>query len=321
MEVLCGIPTRLVFPGVVFSSRIVQALPCLPRLLSGDGDWTAASHPNDRDFWNRDRVYPRLGFSRYFSSADFVLDDLNGRLLSDESLYRQAWTRSRPPRQQGAALTFVLTRTGHWPYDLDVRRRPYVISAASAPREVGQYASSIRYSSRELAAFVEEILADSPDALVVALGDHLPVLGESVDVYRSSGLFDAWVPGFTPEMFRAISAVPLLVVDGRRGPVAVGTICQYEVPALVLERLGLPVPPWMKALLPPPGWHIRTREEGMLVLTPDGASRVCRAADEAPECAVAFRWLERVRVLSRDLVEGRQHTLSLASGPRPGTKP
>jgi hypothetical protein len=68
----------------------------------------------------------------------------------------------------------------------------------------------------------------------------------------------------------------------------------------------------MAALLPPPGWHIRTREEGMLVLTPDGGSQVCRAPDEGPACSVAFAWLQRARVVSRDLVEGRQYALSLA---------
>ncbi len=313
MEVLCGIPTRLVLPGIVFSSSLANELPCLPRLLSGDGLPAAAFHPNVPDFWNRDRAYPRLGFSRYFSSTAFVADDLNGEFLSDESLYRQAWARTQPPSGTAAALTFVLTYTGHWPYPLNAERRAYEISAASAPPVVGRYASSILHSSRELVAFVDRVLAESPEALVVALGDHLPVLGESVDVYRESGLFEAWVPDFTPAMFRALAAVPLLVVDGRSGPVDVGTISQFEIPALVLERLGLPVPPWMAALLPPPGWHIRTREEGMLVLTPDGEGLVCRAPDQAPACSVAFEWLQRVRVISRDLVEGRRHALPLAS--------
>lgn len=314
MEVLCGVPTRLVFPGVVFASNLANDLPCLPRLLSGDGRRALAFHPNEPGFWSRGRAYPRLGFSRFFSLSSFVADDLNGDFLSDESLYRQAWARSRPARGSGAALTYVLTYTGHWPYPLNARRRTYEVSAASAPPVVGRYASSVLHSSRELAAFVERVLDDSPDALVVALGDHLPVLGESVDVYERSGLFDAHVHELTPPKFRALTSVPLLVIDGRRGPVDVGTISQSEIPALVLERLGLPVPPWMAALLPPPGWHMRTREEGMLVLSPDGGSRVCRAPDEAAACAVAFRWLERARVISRDLVGGRQHALSLAPG-------
>ena len=314
MEVLCGIPTRLVFPGVVFASSLANDVPCLPRLLSRDGRRAVAFHPNVRGFWSRGRAYPRLGFSRFFSLSSFVADALNGDFLPDESLYRQAWARARPAGGSAAALTYVLTYTGHWPYPLNARRRSYEISAASEPPVVGRYASSVLHSSRELVAFVERVLDDSPDAFVVALGDHLPVLGESVDVYERSGLFDARVLEFTPPKLRALTSVPLLVIDGRQGPVDVGTISQSEIPALVLERLGLPVPHWMAALLPPPGWHVRTREEGMLVLSPDGGSQVCRAPDEAPACAVAFGWLERARVVSRDLVGGRQHALSLAPG-------
>lgn len=311
MEVLCGIPTRLVLPGIAFASGFSNDLPCLPRLLAREGFTPEAFHPNDADFWGRDRAYPRIGLARFHSAGEFELDDLDGERLSDESLFRQVRRLARPPTRGAPRLTYVLTLTGHWPYPLGERRRADAVFAASAPPEVGAYATSILHTSRALASYIEQVLADSPDALVVALGDHLPVLGESLDVYRDSGLFDAAGAVAAPAAFRAVSAVPLLVVDGRRGPVRVGTISHFELPAFVLERLGLPVPPWMAALLPPPGWHVRTRDQGLLVLSPDGASRVCHSKDEAPECGVAFRWLERASVVARDLVDGRQHALSL----------
>lgn len=312
MEVLCGIPTRLVFPGVVFASGLASDLPCLPRLLAREGLRAEAYHPNVPSFWSRARAYPRLGFTRFFSAADFDMDDLNGDLLSDESLYRQAWSRTRKGPPGSVALTYVLTYTGHWPYDLNPARRAYEVSARSAPEVVGRYASSVLHSSRELAAFVDRVLDDEPDALVVALGDHLPSLGATDEVYRQSGIVGDPNAGLTASTFRSLTTVPLLVVDGKAGPLPLGTISQFELPALVLERLGLPVPAWMAALLPPPGWHVRTREEGLLVLPPDGTEHYCRTPAEGPACDVGFRWLERARVLSRDLVEGRQHALALS---------
>jgi len=312
LEVLCGVPTRLVFPGVVFATSLANDLPCLPELLARGGLRAEAFHPNVPSFWSRARSYPRLGFTRFFSLGDFAPDDLNGAFLSDESLYRQAWARAREGPAGPAALTYVLTYTGHWPYDLNPARRSYEISARSAPEVVGRYASSVLHSSRELAAFLDRILADEPDALVVALGDHLPSLGETDEAYRRSGLVDDPSAPLTASTFRNLTTVPLLVVDGRAGPLPVGTISQFEVPALVLDRLGLPVPAWMAALLPPPGWHLRTRDEGLLVLPPDGSEHYCRAPEEGPACAVGFRWLERARVVSRDLVEGRRHALALS---------
>ena len=312
LEVLCGIPTRLVFPGIVFASGIANDLPCLPGLLSHEGLRAEAHHPNVPWFWSRARAYPRLGFTRFFSMADFDLDDLNGEFLSDESLYRQAWARARKGPAGPAALTYILTYTGHWPYDLNPARRAYEISARSAPEVVGRYASSVLHSSRELSAFVDRVLAEEPDALVVALGDHLPSLGETDEAYRRSGLVDDPTAGLTASTFRSLTTVPLLVVDGKAGPLPVGTISQFEIPSLLLDRLGLPVPAWMAALLPPPGWHVRTREEGLLVLPPDGSEHYCRAPEESSACTVGFRWLERARVVSRDLVEGRRHALALS---------
>lgn len=319
MEVLCGIPTRLVLPGIAFASGLPNDLPCLPTLLSREGLAAEAFHPNDADFWSRDTAYPRIGFSRFHAADEFVLDDLDGDRLSDESLFRQVRDRTRAAAGAGPRLTYVLTLTGHWPYPLGERRRADAVSAASAPPEVGAYATSILHTSRALASFVEQVLAASPDALVVALGDHLPVLGESLDVYAESGLFDERGIEETPEAFRAVASVPLLVVDGRNGPVDVGTISQFELPALVLERLGLPVPPWMSALLPPAGWHFRSRDQGVLVLSPDGASRLCLSREQAPACEVAFLWLQRARVVARDLVEGRQ--FSLSTPPNEGAPP
>ncbi len=316
LEILCGTPTRLIFPGIAFATSVRHAIPCLPELLAGSGWTTAAFHPNVPSFWNRAAVYPRLGFQRFHSLGDFTLNDLNGEFLSDASLYRQAWAISHPRPGASPELSYVLTYTGHWDYPLNPELRPYLLTSTSVVPEVARYASSTFYSSRELAAFIDRILTDDPNALIVALGDHLPVLGENVEAYRESGLFNDWVPSFTPEQFRTLASVPLLMVDGRNGPVQLGTVSQFELPSLVLERLGLPVPRWMSAMLPPAGWHIRTRPEGMLVLPKDGDAIVCHTRDEGPICAEAFRWLDRARVVARDLVLGKRWSLEPAPAPR-----
>ncbi len=313
LEVLCGLPTSLVLPGVAFASSLVNRVPCLPALLAGQGWRAAAFHPNRRGFWNRGEAYPRVGFPRFVSLKGFQLDDLNGPYLSDASLYRQAWEELRPGPDGPPPFAYVLTYTGHWDYPLEPDRRPYLYTTTSSVPEVARYASSVHYSAAELTGFIDRVLADQPEALVVALGDHLPVLGANVAAYAESDLFGEWVPSFTPRQLRTLTSVPLLVVDGPRGPLPVGTLAQFELPSLILELLGLDVPAWMWAALPPPGWHIRTRPEGMLVLDPEGGERFCRSSGESAACAVAFDWLNRARVIARDLAFGRQHALDPAT--------
>jgi len=310
LELLCGTPTRLVFPGIAFATSVRHALPCLPELLAEAGWTTAAFHPNVPGFWNRAAVYPRLGFQRFHSLRDFTLDDRNGEFLSDASLYRQAWAMSHPRPGAPPELSYILTYTGHWNYPLNPKLRPYVVTATSEVPEVARYASSTLYSSRELVTFIDQVITDDPDALIVALGDHLPVLGKRVGAYRESHLFSEWVAGFTPQQLRTLTSVPLLMIDGRKGPVPLGTVSQFELPSLILERLGLPVPPWMAAMLPPEGWHIRTHPDGMLVLPPGGDPAFCHTREEGPVCEQAFGWLDRARIVARDVVLGREWALA-----------
>ena len=170
LEILCGTPTRLIFPGIAFATSVRRAIPCLPELLV-DAGWTAAAfHPNVPGFWNRAATYPRLGFQRFYSLRDFKLDDRNGEFLSDASLYRQAWAKSHPRPDAPPELSYVLTYTGHWNYPLNPALRPYLITSTSSVPEVARYASSTLYSSTELAAFIDQVLADDPNALIVALG-------------------------------------------------------------------------------------------------------------------------------------------------------
>lgn len=313
LEVLCGLPTALALPGVAFATSLRNPVPCLPELLGRQGWRPAAFHPNVRSFWNRAEAYPRIGFPVFVSLRGFTLDDRNGPFLSDASLYRQAWDRQWTGPGQPPPFAYLLTYTGHWDYPLNPDLRPYLYATSSCVPEVARYASSIHYSAEELAEFVDRVLADDPDALVVAVGDHLPKLGTHVEAYAESGLFGSWVQSMSAAELRTLCSVPLLVVDGPRGPLPVGTIAQFELPALILERLGLEVPRWMAAALPPPGWHVRTRADGLLVLDPDGGEHVCRSGLLEPACSVAFGWLDRARTIARDLAFGDQHALDPAT--------
>ncbi len=314
-EVLCGIPTRLDLPGVVFKTSLKNQIPCVPALLAGRGWETWALHPNVPDFWNRSHAYRRIGFEHYLARPDLVLDDMNGPDLADASLYRQALEHTRPWTAGHPVMTYVMTITGHWPYPLNTKKRPIIVHATSRVREVEAYANSVYYSSRDLDRFIERVRAHDPDALIVALGDHLPVLGAKLAAYRESGLLpSAWTGDFTSEDARHLYSVPLLLVDGRRGPVRVGTVAQYDIPRLVLPRLGVEPPEWMRLMAPPHGWRVRTHSSAALILEPGGSEVICRSPRDAPECAEAAAWLDAVKVVALDLVAGRRYTLRLTGG-------
>jgi len=315
LEILCGLPARAIFPGVAFKGGVVHDVPCLPHLLAGAGWAAAAFHPNVPDFWNRRWAYARIGFRRFFSRLDLELDDRNGPYLDDASLYRQAlaWKAGDRP-----VFRYMMTITGHWPYEL-APRHASTIACSSETTEVCAYARLVSHTSRELAELVDRIVREDPDALIVALGDHLPVLGAGLAGYRESGLVSTtWVPEMEARQLVTLSAVPLLVVDGRRGPVPVGTVAQFELPRMILERLGQPVPYWMRLLRPPRGLHVRPLAQGFFVVPEAGEPVSCLRSRDAPVCREAGAWLDDVVTVGRQVLLGDPGAVRGAAPDRAG---
>ncbi len=301
LEILCGLPARALFPGVAFKGAVTHDMPCLPRLLGEAGWKTAAFHANVPDFWNRRWAYARIGFGRFFSKLDLEMDDRNGPYLDDASLYRQAlaWEAGTSP-----VFRYMMTITGHWPYEL-APAHATELDCHSKVKEVCAYARLAAHTSKELAAFVDTVLREDPGAVIVALGDHLPVLGAQLAGYQESGLVSTtWVPSMTGRELAALSSVPLLVVDGRRGPLPLGTVAQFELPRTVLRLLGRPVPYWMQLLRPPEGLHVRPLAQGFFVVPDSGEPVSCMGSNTGPVCREAGAWLQDAVIVGREMLLG-----------------
>ena len=98
------------------------------------------------------------------------------------------------------------------------------------------------YKSRELMAFVDDLRVRDPDALIVAFGDHLPFLGGGFRGYVEAETLAEARDKFSPEMFLTYVATPLIVIDGRRGPLDMGTIPLYQLPGEIIRLLGISEP-------------------------------------------------------------------------------
>lgn len=311
LEILCGFPVER--DNVFFEGGLRRDVPCLPRHLGALGYRSFASHPNAAAFWNRVNAYRRIGFETYWSDADFELDDMNRGFLSDTSLYRQVLERLGP-RLQGPdpIFNYVLTYFGHLPYPLN-EQRPSVIRAAEGHVTVEAYANTLYYKSRELMDFLRELRQRDPDAVIVLFGDHLPALGNQFGGYRESGLLAPSRAEFEDAMFRTLVATPLILIDGRRGVVPTGDLPLYQLPGLLLERLGDTRPSMLSLNAPRPGAPVIRPLPGMHFVGEDDGARMttCRGTEVPPPevCIASAAWLDAIRTLTRDLFGGAQHAL------------
>jgi phosphoglycerol transferase MdoB-like AlkP superfamily enzyme len=309
-EMLCGFP--VVKDSVKFERRLLNDVPCLPHILAERGYWTVASHPNVPVFWNRVNAYRRIGFKTYWALDDFVLDDMNREFLSDKSLYRQVLDKvSSALASRRPILNYIVTYFGHWNYPLSADR-PNRIKTASEVEEAFTYANTVYYKARELMEFLKQLRERDPDGIIVVFGDHLPFLGENFAGYVESKVLASSRSDFTPEMFRFYVSTPMLVIDGNRGPLKIGSLPIYQVPKLLLDLLHFDERTIMDFTQPPAGMRVRPLPGLHFDLLDNGKIAVCKEPpfrDEA--CQRSARWLEDVLTVSTDLFIGSQHTRPL----------
>lgn len=315
-EVLCGLPATR--DQVAFEHDLARPMPCLPRLLRQAGYLATASHPYRADFWSRDRAYPLLGFERYYPVNAFELDDMDGMFLADASTYRQVLARLNRNGDPRPVFNYVVSLSSHYPYER-AAHRPDRITVTPRAQLLEGYANAIAYSTEAFMDYVEAVQARDPDALVVGFGDHAPVLGHAPDPFELSGIVmptrrDAI--GASPLVDSpAISRVPLLVFDGRKGVVPVGEMPLFAVTDLVLSRLGEDAPrTWLSAFRDA-GLHAdRTRLFlGHMMIRQGDRWRLCRGKHAGCDAARAVR--ERLVLLRQDLARGHQHALAWLDAP------
>jgi phosphoglycerol transferase MdoB-like AlkP superfamily enzyme len=307
-EVLCGFPVNRI--AVKFEHGLSRDVPCLPRILEQLGYRTVASHPNVAGFWNRYTAYAHLGFETFWAKDQMDMTDSNGPFLSDRSLHRQVREKLQATDDGRPVFDYIITIDGHWMYDAGFERPP-VLSSDSKIKEVGDYANMLHYKTQQMMDGIEAIRRDDPDSVIVVFGDHLPMLGRKFAGYVESGLLPDNFGAFTKEQYDFSAGTPLLVIDGRNGPLDLGRIPMFRLPSLVLRLLGEERPTIFDLVQVPNSTIPRPLPDVMMTYQGSAPEDLCKGDTASASCAEAKAWLADVQLLDHDLFAGDQHALKL----------
>ncbi len=311
-ETLCGFPVTE--NAVFFEGWLRRDVPCLPNVLAQAGYSTIASHPNVPGFWNRTLAYNLVGFDHYLSKTDFDLTDSVGGLLLDHSYYDQVFKQLDTLTDNKPILNYMLTYHGHLPYPTNDQYPDKIQSGRNAPLLHG-YLNQIWYKSRDLMSRLQTLRANDPSAIIVIFGDHLPFLGPNYGVYSDVLNLPDDRADFTGEMLEYLVSTPLIVIDGERGPVELGKLPIYRLPALILALLDDDkherIFDWTRnpkdtLIRPVYGMHIN--------VTANGAQACPDDLSAPPDCKDSASWLARTRLLISDVFTGKQFSLRQLQG-------
>ncbi|MBQ9972394.1 MAG: LTA synthase family protein, partial [Firmicutes bacterium] len=161
----------------------------LPWILKEKGYNTNVFHGYKKDFWNRENVYPVLGFDNFYGDTEFVNDNIEGIGagnivgISDSAFFEQIVNYMKALEEP--YYSFVITLSTHNPFGLP----EFLQEIELRPEEeniVGRYIQSANYSDRCLEEFFDALKEEGlyENSLIIMYGDHFGLTRADADITK-----------------------------------------------------------------------------------------------------------------------------------------
>lgn len=227
--------------SIPYQQYINGEQPSLASWLAGQGYLTRAAHPYYASGWERDTVYPLLGFER----SDF-LDSFYGthklrKYVSDASAFDYI-IRAYEAKEPGQPLFFFeVTMQNHSPYTEEFDNfTPRVTVEGSNSKSLDQYLSLMKETDEALEELIAYFAGQEEDTIIVFFGDHQPADSVAEPVWNLQGKTGS---DLTQEEQARRYEVPFLIWANFDIEEAQGVeISANYLGGLVLETAGVPLP-------------------------------------------------------------------------------
>ncbi len=168
---------------VVFQQYINAEIPTIASYLKGLGYETIGMHPYQGSGWERDRVYPLMGFDRFLDQSAFSGADKLRNYVSDKGAFDKVIELFENKEEGKSQFQFLVTmqnHSGYSPKDTDNGFKEEVMltdAPIQTPAVVAaeRYLTLIKYSDSafgELIDYFENNVTEP--TMIVMFGDHEP---------------------------------------------------------------------------------------------------------------------------------------------------
>ncbi|WP_422123972.1 LTA synthase family protein [Planococcus sp. X10-3] len=161
-----------------------EKMPSLVSMLNFDGYYTTTYHADKIEYWNRDKLYPTLGFDKYYSLKDMPNEDVIGIGPSDRVMFEFAEKEIEEQLQDGEKIyANLMTMTSHTPFIIPVEEKLLDLPERFGGTYTGDYLQSIRYTDEEIGKFIEFLKEQGiyEESLIVITGDHSGLHGRPME--------------------------------------------------------------------------------------------------------------------------------------------
>ncbi|MBO5303055.1 MAG: sulfatase-like hydrolase/transferase [Lachnospiraceae bacterium] len=229
--------------AVPYQQYVHREIPALPSYLKSLGYQTYAMHPYHAGGWDRDTVYPLLGFESMEFLPDYRYREYIRDYVSDRTCVKKIIDTYEAKDADSPAFIFNVTMQNHGSYgDIYENFTPDILVEGVNSYSLSTYLSLLKKTDlalEELITYFSEV--DEP-VIVVFFGDHQPNDTVAQPIWRLNGTsYDM----LTEEQSNLRYQVPYMIwsnyeMDTKTG----GDISVNYLAGKVLEAAGLPLSPY-----------------------------------------------------------------------------
>ena len=240
--------TMAFLPGgsIPYQQYIKRQTPSLASYLASLGYQTYAQHPYYASGWERDEVYPLLGFADMDFIDDYANKSFVRSYVSDACDLRHV-IETFEKKGEGPAFIFNVTMQNHGGYTEQFDNFACDVQADCGTDALNQYLSLLRLSDESLRGLVSYFEQVEEPTVIVFFGDHQPSDSVVQPIWLANGI-DA--SRLSDEQQALRYQVPYVIwANYEIGEQTGEDMSLNYLGASVLERAGVPVDAYRSYLL------------------------------------------------------------------------
>ena len=236
-----------------YQQYIYKSIPSLASVLASNGYESIALHTYFKWFFNRDKVYPMLGFDKFIGLEDLVTLKNKGFYVSDEEipgLIIKEYKKAKKP-----VFMFTITMQNHGPYDIKRYKQPFDITVSGGNLSekslsiLQDYTQGVHDADNSLKAVTDYFSKVKEPTVVAFFGDHLPLLGNNFSVYREAGYIGSDKLGWSREEYKKMYSPPVVIwTNYEHDRQDIKTIGASFFSEYLVDFIGMQKPPYFKFL-------------------------------------------------------------------------
>ena len=176
----------LPFRSIPYNNEIKVSSPSFTQNLKAEGyGGLIAFHPGASTSYNRNKVYPKLGFSKFVSLEDLKDPEYLRSYVSDKEDFSQVIKMYEKYRASNSTIPFYMfnvTIQNHSGYKLTdgvVKKEITITDENQKEEEAEQYLNLIKKTDEALESLVTYYKNVDEPTVIVMFGDHQPRVGDS----------------------------------------------------------------------------------------------------------------------------------------------